>query len=378
MRYINCLLAMAAVPLVLCAGCASSNAADSTDDNAAVSVSETKAVPDKVELKTYEFPQFMRELDKPDALCSEVYSSFDAGTYMIDVTVQPIKDRECTNFISNCLYVFTDGKFKGLLDADGKEVLKADTYTEIVPCSYNMLVMSKDKEQGVPDDFYYFTDDGKIKKVEPPEFDQRSVFISKSSGEEQEDGDSEQVYYNLESNGSIVGEGTPYCDWDRIENVLPYTISTIKSYNSIYRAEKNGSSYYICFDRFSNFTVYNGVYGIVRLKVGEEYGECYITDHDHYAELTQILESFGDSAEVKAPAKEKSMDFIQVELGTGSDDVTTMTLSADGYCLTDHVPAGSQQVNKYFSLLDKESFVSLVQWADQVLSSEYETAAAVQ
>ena len=58
---------------------------------------------------------------------------------------------------------------------------------------------------------------------------------------------------------------------------------------------------------------------------------------------------------------------------SGSDEITTMTLSADGYCLTDHSPVGEQQVNKYFSLLDKESFVSLVQWVDQVLSEEYVT-----
>lgn len=378
MRYIKSLLAMAAVPLVLCAGCASSTNADSADDNATVSVKETKALPDKVELKTYEFPEFMKTLGKPDALSSEVYSSFDADAYMIDVTIQPFKDRECINFISNCLYVFADGKFKGLLDADGKVVLEADTYTEIVPCSYNMLVMSKDKEQGVPDDFYQFTDKGGIKKTDPPEFDQRSVFITQTTPEEEDEGSSDntQTVYNIEAGGKLVGEGTAYCDWDRVENVALYTIDTAKNYSSIYRAEKNGSFFYICFDRFSNFTIYDGVYGIVRLKVGEDYGECYIIEHDDYVELTRILDSFGDCADVKAPSKERSPDFIQIELGTGSDDVTTMTLSADGYCLTDHMPVGDQQVNKYFSLLDKESFVSLVQWADQVLSAEYETAAS--
>ncbi|MBP1532680.1 MAG: hypothetical protein IK999_00915 [Ruminococcus sp.] len=369
MRYVKCLLAMAVVPLMLCAGCSSLADSNSTDENTTVSVKETKAVPDKVELKKYEFPVFLKDIKKNDALCSEVYASFYADTYMIDVTTQPFKDYECTDFISNSLYVFKDGKFKGLLDTKGEVVLEADTYTEIVPCSYNMLVMSKDKEQGVPDDFYTFTDEGSIKKTEPPEFDQRAVFISKSVSEENEG----KEVFNIEAGGKTVGEGTGYCDWDKIENVPTYTIDTAKNYSSIYRAEKYGAAYYICFDRFGNFNVYNGVYGCVRLKVGDTYGECYITDHDHYAELTRMLESFGDCADVKAPAKDEALDFIQIELGSGSDEITTMTLSADGYCLTDHSPVGEQQVNKYFSLLDKESFVSLVQWVDQVLSEEYVT-----
>ena len=55
------LAAMAVVPLMLCAGCSSLADSNSTDENTTVSVKETKAVPDKVELKKYEFPVFLKD-----------------------------------------------------------------------------------------------------------------------------------------------------------------------------------------------------------------------------------------------------------------------------------------------------------------------------
>ena len=146
----------------------------------------------------------------------------------------------------------------------------------------------------------------------------------------------------------------------------------MRPYSAYYRAEKNGEFYYICFDRFYNYTIYNGAYGYVRLKVGEGYGECYILDYDDYTELTKLIESFGETSSVKSPSKDESLDYIQLETGYGTEDVVSMTISADGYCLTDHTVTGEQQTNnKFFSILDKESFVSLVKWVDQVLSTEY-------
>ena len=174
------------------------------------------------------------------------------------------------------------------------------------------------------------------------------------------------------SDGRIVGEDTFYCEWDKVEAVTAQSINTSRPYNAFYRAEKDGEYYYICFDRFYNYTIYNAAYGYIRLKVGDGYGECYILDHDDYSELIKLLDSFGETGSVRSPSKDEALDYIQIETGYGTDDVVTMTLSADGYCLTDHISSGEQQTNnKYFTVLAKESFISLVMWVDQVLSAEY-------
>ena len=356
-------------------GC-SQDTGNDTGTNTTSSGKETKAVPDVVELKSYKFPEFLNDIKQPDVLSSPVYVSFAAADHMKAVVEQPFEGYTCTEMIGNTLYVFREGKYVGLLDSDGRVVVDADTYTAIAPCSQGMLVLSRDRELNAPDDYMTFNGMGMVSMVEPPEFKQDKISIEQEMRYNETKEDDREENYNVQnlklSENETVGEGTAYFDWDKIEAVTAQSINTLRPYNAYYRAEKNGEFYYICFDRFYNYTIYNGAYGYVRLKVGSGYGECYILDHDDYTELTKLLESFGETNSVKSPSKDESLDYIQLEVGFGTDDAATMTISADGYCLTDHTASGEQQTNnKYFSILDKESFVSLVKWVDQVLSAEY-------
>lgn len=367
------LAGMLTLPLFGC----SQTADDDSSAGTTVSTKKPEAIPDKVELKNYDFPEFLNGIKQPDVLDSPVYVSFHAADYISDVTEQPFEDYECTQMIGDRLYVYSDGKFKGLLSASGQVLLAADTYTAIAPCSKNILTLSRDKELNAPDDYMSFAYGTAIKMAEQPEFKHENVTVADDVRYIQpQDEESEPTYISVQniklSDGTVVGDGTEYCDWERVEQASAQSVNTIRPFSACYRAEKNGEYYYICFDRYYNYTVYDGAYGYVRLKVGEGYGECYIFDHSDYLELTKIIESFGETGNIKSPTKDPALDFIQLDIGYGTDDVTTVTLSADGYCMTDHKPTGEQQVNKYFTILDKESFISLVQWVDQVLSQEYD------
>ncbi|MBQ8967558.1 hypothetical protein [Ruminococcus sp.] len=376
MRFVKTAAFFLAVLTALSFGSCSSDTGGDSGVNTTVSTKEPKAVPDKVELKNYKFPEFLDGKKQPDVLSSPVYVSFAASDYVTEVTEQPFEDYTCTEMIGSSLYVFEEGKFKGLLDTAGKVLLEADTYTSISPCSMGTLSLSRDKELNAPDDYVTFNGLGVITSVEPPEFRSDNITISEDMRYKQAEGDEAEEYYKVQnmvlSDGRIVGEDTFYCEWDKVEAVTAQSINTARPYNAFYRAEKDGEYYYICFDRFYNYTIYNAAYGYIRLKVGDGYGECYILDHDDYSELMKLLDSFGETGSVRSPSKDESLDYIQIETGYGTDDVVTMTLSADGYCLTDHTSMGETQTNnKYFTVLDKESFISLVMWVDQVLSAEY-------
>ena len=371
---ITALMLSAVMVLSLCS--CSQDTGDDSGASTTSSAKEAKAVPDKVELKNYKFPEFLDDIKQPDVLSSPVYVSFAASDYMTEVTEQPFDKYECTAVISNSLYVYSEGKFKGLLDKTGKVLLEADTYTSIMPCSKGVLQLSRDKELNAPDDYYSFNVLGIISPSEPPDFKADNITVSENIVDEQtedEDAENDNKVCDLIVGGDkTVGEGTVYCGWEKIEAVTAQSIGTSRPFNAFYKAEKNGELYYICFDRFYNYTIYNGAYGYVRLKVGDGYGECYILDHEDYTELERLVESFGSSGTVKSPGKDEGLDYIQLELGCGTDDMTVMTISSDGYCLTEHTASGEKTVNnKYFSVLDKESFVSLVKWVDKVLSTEY-------
>ena len=375
MRFSKATALVTAAALVF-AMCGCSGKTGSEDGvNTTVSTKEPKAVPDKVELKNYKFPEFLNDIKQADVLSSPVYVSFAAGDYITDITEQPFEGYDCSQMIGNSIYVFNVGKFKGLLDTSGKVLVEADTYTSVSLCRAGVLVMSRDKELNAPDEYMSFNGLGIVTPIEPPAFKQENISIEQDMRYRQPSDEESENYYKVSNivlnDGSIVGEGTSYCDWEKVEAVSAQSLNTSRPYNAFYRAEKNGEYYYICFDRLYNYTIYNGAYGYVRLKVGEGYGECYILDHDDYSELVKLIDSFGETSSVKSPSKDEGLDFIQIESGYGTGDIVTMTISADGYCLTDHAVSGDQQVHKYFSILDKESFVSLVKWVDQVLSSEY-------
>lgn len=365
-----------ACALVMCTAACSKESTPSATVQTTTTAADSKPSAGKVELKSYEFPEFLGDIKSPDMLANPVFSSFDAKNYVTEPEKQPFEDYECTALIGDTLYVYKSDRFVGLLNKSGDVVLEADTYASITAGSDGFLVLSRDKELNSPDDHAYFDTAGNVTMSDKYEFNADSIFIREKqvtvpAGTGGASDTSKMVYEFVLPDGTAVSDDSGLGEFDSIEPVKIDDIDTTKVFSAYYKAVKDGAHYFVCFDKYYNFTIYNGAYGYIRLKVGEDYGECYILNGNDYTELNRMLESFGDSGSAKAPGSDQGMDFIQIELGYNSADRKQVTISADGYCLTDFLTANEQPMNKYFSRLDKESFVSLVQWVDQVLSLEY-------
>lgn len=340
------------------------------------SAAETENKPEKVEIKSYEFPEFLNDIKQPDMLANPVYSSFKTSDHVKEVEEQPFDDYTCTAVIDDVLYVYQSGKYKGLLSLSGNEIIEADTYAEITAVSDGLLVLSRNKELNAPDEYAYFNENGTVTMADDFSYDSANVIINEkisydnegaSDGKNTEKKTSEIIL----PGGRKITDGGDLGEWDSVEEVKIDSVDTTKVFSGYYKAVKDNDYYFICLDRYYNYTIYNGAYAFVRLKVGSVYGECYILSGGDYRELTKMIKSFGSSNAVKTPSKDPALDFIQIEFGYNGDDKKIITISADGFCFTDNTAAKDQTVNKYFTKLDKESFVSLVQWVDQVLSKEY-------
>ncbi|MBR1422064.1 MAG: hypothetical protein IJ571_01300 [Ruminococcus sp.] len=345
---------------------------DEKQDQTSSSVSiknSSGAAKGKVVLKEYEFPAFLSDVPM-DELSKPVYTSFPAEDHYEEVIEQPFEEYKCEKLIDGVLYVYSDGGYCGLLDTEGNEVLKASLYTDIRLISNNVLELSY---VGSDDTIAYmsFSSDGDLSVFTLPETDTSKYMISDAYSD-----DPEKVYKALYlPDGSAAVTADQDMFFDSIEWISTDDIKTDKSLYASVKAVRDDMTYIISLDPFGGYTVYERAYAKVNLKIGDVYGECYINSYDDYSELTKMLDSFGRASAVSTPSKDATLDFIQLTTGLNSDTCTQITVSPDGFCFTDTLTAvGDEPVNKYFSYLDKEDFVDLVLWVDQVLSQEYVTA----
>lgn len=391
MKIINRTVAVLMCAVLLGASGCSGDTGGSSEKQTTTTTAATKAPSGKVELKSYEFPQFMNEHNDADMLGIQLFKSFEPSKYVTESFMQPSGDYVCSSCIDGCLYVFTDNGFKGLVNGKGEVVVKADTYTDIRPCSQGMLVLSRNKELNMPDDYAYYDDNGKISMVGGYSFNPNEIKVEQTAEEKlpedkslEETEDEEQTCRIVFPRNDRKLPPEEFSEWDSIEPMSAASIDTTKAFSAFYKAKKKNMYYIIAVDKYYNYSIFSGAYGLIRLKVGDSYGECYILNFTDYDELLKMVDSFGSSDSMRSPSKEQSLDYIQIVTGLDSGDTLTYTISADGFCLTDTAGGAQQALNRteqpvyrYFTLLDKESFISLVQWVDKVLSQEYESLVLV-
>lgn len=361
--------ALALCVVLSCTACGKNKTESSSPASTSNTVT-TNPVKEKVEIKSYEFPEFLNDIDKPDVLTRELFKSFDSDALVKDVEKQPFKKYTCEKCIDNLLYTFKDKGYCGVINKSGKVVVPADKYSSVTPGKKGMLIMSYPEEMHIPDDYFRYNSNGSVAKMKNFEFDENDIKIMPAEIEDNS-GKTKTVYEMVISGSEKVKDNNGVIQWDSVEKVQAKDLDTDKDYKAYYRGVKDNAYYYICFDQYYNYTIYSGEYAYVKIKVGNVCGECYILSYDDYSELTKMVTSFGESAYPNSISKDESRDFIQITFGLNTEDTVVMTISPDGYCLTDSVTHNKQPENKYFSCLDKESFVSLIEWADTVLSKEY-------
>ncbi len=336
-----------------------SRAASSIGDSTSSGVN---SVVPPVEIKDYSFPEFMEKIDTTDVLSNQVYSSFNRDELVREVEEQPFEGYSCIECYLDAYYVFEDNGFVGIINELGTVVLEADTYVSAELVSNELVRLNYPERSGMAADYLQISG-GYGRLVEYNEFDSENITISTVY-----DSEAGTELYELRANGEVVYDKI----WDSIEEISIEDIDTNKAATAVYKASSGGQHYFIVFDNYYNFEVYEGVYGLIRLKVGDVYGECYILDADDYSELDQMIDSFGSESYASVPEGDENLDYIQIVFGLSAQDRVQVTISADGYCFTDNLTHNRQPTNKYFSVLSRETFIDLVNWVDSTLSQEYE------
>lgn len=312
-----------------------------------------------VKIKSYRFPEFMEDMTNADVLSNVIYTSFDSASLMVEPEKQPFDGYKCTACFNGEYYIFKEDENYGLLNSVGEIIIPADGVSRISAASDHLLQVKYD--DGTTG--YYRTADDFAYPETIAEFD--VTRISFAPHEPAESGGGET--YTLRLDGYDIYE-------TQFSSVSPVEISnldTSKKGEAAYRASAGSSNYYIVFDKFYNFTVYEAEYGFISLKIGGRYGECYILGSDDFAELETLISSFGRESSVKAPGKDENGDYIQITMGAEGDPQKVITVSADGYCLTDNRTIEPGEGGKYFSVMNSETFIDLVNWVDTALSVEY-------
>ncbi len=343
-------------------GCDDSDSSTAPSSSQASSVTESQGQNTPVELKDYSFPEFLKTTAATEMLSNEVYRDFDPSQALTEPEENPFPDKKIQNVICGDYYTYTEDGYVGIINSLGNVVVKADKYVKAEPVSRRLVRLDYPAENGKGSELILL--DGGYGTMYSDSFDASRITYA------------ELVDENTgKSQLSIIANGYSYDSflWDKFEQISPSSVVTQKSFSTIYRGSSGGRSYYIIFDEYYNMTVYEAAYALVKLKVSEDYGECYIVNGEDYTELVKMIDSFGSENQLIRPSKDETLDYIQITFGLGTEEQTAITISADGFCLRDMQETGTQPPNKYFSAYSKDTFVDIVIWVNEVLSQEWET-----
>lgn len=313
-----------------------------------------------IQLKTYAFPEFLSAQGDADMLSNAVYRSFDPAAIMVEPERQPFEGYKCTACFNESYYIFKEDEHYGLMNADGTELVDSSGIKKISAASVNLLQIKYD--DGTTS--YFQTNGaggGVFVLIEDFDEDRIGFAVNKAASEDGQD------TYTLQLDGANIYDAA----WLSAETADIKKLDTSRKCEAVYKVTSGSGSYYITFDKFYNFTVYEAAYGFISLKIGGEYGECYILSAKDYSELETLISSFGRESGASTPSKDENADYIQLTMGLEGANRRVLTVSADGYCLTDNISDDSSANNKYFTVMSKETFVDLVNWVDSALGAEY-------
>lgn len=352
------LIAAALCPMMLLGvGCNSKSSDKKPSESSTHSESAVKK-DTSVKMKKYELPEFLEEQKKADVLSNVVYKSFDPAAIMVEPEKQPFEDHKCTACFKDQLYIFTENEHYGLLNTSGKLLLPADGNSKITAVSADMLRVSRDDGTTV----YYRVSGEEIKEEKISEFDAERISFMQVSDSSYPSSDANEAGCFLCLDGVQIYD-TP---WQTYSKLDPDSLDTSKSYEAVFKASAVSADYYITFDKFYNLTIYECEYGFIHMQLRGKEAECYVLNQEHYKDLCTLIDSFGSENRSARVSAETDNDYIRLTLGPSPGDSKIVTISPDGFCLTETADG-----KKFFNVLDPETFTDLVSWMDGTLSTEY-------
>lgn len=307
----------------------------------------------------YAFPEFLTNKDAISLFSNLVYSSFDARNVTAAITEQPFENIQCEmSFLGGTYYSYLSDNKRGLVDAEGNIVVVA-AYTEIVmirPDAF-MLVneLGEEKLAFVGENGIILTEEnGKnnwFTSAEP-------LKIVQSTDNE----DNTVTYFLQAANGKVVYDKY----WDYLE---PTVLDTPAS--ATYSAYLGDAYYFIVFDKYYNYKIYEGSYATVEVFVDGQYGSCFVLSIDDFNEISSMIDSFGSFSGAKASPQLQNTDYVKFSFANSSSKKKTVTISEDGFVYTEAIDPEDGTSYKYFTLVDKICFTDVIDWINGELSKEY-------
>ena len=341
-------------------GCEKDGGSSAAEGGVSTVQTESPAPTAPVELKDYSFPEFLAETSPSEMLTNVTEVSFDPAKAAQKLDESPFSQYDCDTCLFGEFYTYTDHGFVGIVNSNGSEVIKAEKYIKAEPVSNTLVRLDYPADSGESSDLIRL-EEGYGTMV-TGSFDEENIQIA-------------SIYDDINAVDQyrlIVNDRVDETHlWDKLEPVDASGIVTQKSFAAVYHGVIGGRNYYITFDEYYNMTMYEAAYAFVKLKIGDEYGECYVLDGDDYSELGKMIESFGSENQSAKPSKDETLDYIQITFGLGTEEQTVVTISADGFCFREKTGAKDGPPVKYFATYSKETFVDLVNWVSEVLSQEY-------
>ena len=351
------ILLLAAFGLVLCGCDETVSSSSQAEEKPPVQTTAVQTQP--VEVREYSFPEFARGKAAGDMLSNVINVGFDPAEAESFLETDPFKDYNCDRCLGGEYYTYYEDDFVGLLNSSGTVILDPDTYVQAEMVSRDLIQLSYPEGSAkkaayfeVKDGFGHFISGEDVFKCEivPVSDDENGV-----------------VQYALSVRGN-----TDSAVYDSIEKLPSSQVETEQQFREIYRGVIGSRVYYLVLDKYLNITVCEAPYARISFKIAGEYGQCYILDGDDHSELQKMIQSFGSETMSVKPGKDEAMDYIRIESGISYGEKRIMTMSPDGFCLTENFAADGS-ANRFFTLYPKDTFVDLVNWVNEVAGKEYPT-----
>ncbi len=307
----------------------------------------------------YSFPSFLENKDAISLFSNLTYSSFDARSASSPVTEQPFENAECENsFLNGTYYSYKSDNKRGLLDSEGNVLLSAG-YSDIVMIRPDTFLLTN--EAG--DEKYAFVGENGIVTTEEDGKNNWFTLAEPLKISQTSDNEASTVSYYLEAaNGKVVYDKY----WDVLE---PVTLDTAGV--ASYSAYLGDAHYYIVFDKYYNYKIYEGSYALVEVFVDGKFGSCYILSIEDLNEISSMIDSFGNISGTKPSPTSEDIDYVKFTFGNTPGNKSAITISADGFVYIEAIGSEDGIYKKYFSIVDKMCFSDVINWINSELSKEY-------
>lgn len=142
----------ACAALVLC-GC------EKTEESSAVqseyfTTTVTDSSPTPVEVRTYEFPEFLNGEKTGDMLANVVSGGFDPEAAAVKAEESPSEEHKAVQCLLGEYYTFLDSGYIGIMNSGGNVIIKPEKYNSVKAVSNELLALGYIDEDGDKTDYY--------------------------------------------------------------------------------------------------------------------------------------------------------------------------------------------------------------------------------